>query len=369
MRSPAAVFPRSALTIRQETVFSGHLPGRPKALLMVGRWLVVLVAASDTAAVSVEPMNGKTGGVLSKTVENGTSLFSAWAIAPTPGDAKSFWVFDVTGARLARVQIDNGTFRPQDPIDLISDAHLMDAAPLTDSTFVATGLFTRSRVAFFDRTGRLRRLGGLPPPGPSTLPMAVRQQAQAGRLTVNPARGRIAIANAHSGEIEILNIDGSALARSDVRPLPSSPLKWTTLGGSTVLEVDTLAAYGYIDVASTTDLIVALFSGSAATPRGSAPSGGRIDLLDWNGRRLEAIELEGGDLIAIAIDSARSFLYGLTRDRPPRVVRLDLRDLAAVGLPTASEKRAKPRTGTGQPTVRHLRSRRVVSRTGVHLGQ
>ena len=249
----------------------------------------------------------------------------AWSVDPVAGHADSFWVYDVSLHRLTRVDLRR---RPGaapsfqlTPVDLVTDAAVLYAARAAGGGFAALGMFNTARIAFFDSAGKLTRLPPGSPPGSDTIAVSVRQHAYQSRMRPNADRSRWALAARNAGRLEVYDSSGSLVAEAKV-PFRFEPKYLARVRrGTALMSSGRDLRVGYVDVATTENLIFALFSGRTGVSHGMGRSsfGEYVHVFDWDGALRGVLRLDGAEASSIAVDERGTTLYAL-RQYPSRSV-------------------------------------------------
>lgn len=285
----------------------------PTSLAVVGDYLVVIDAASDSVLHLLDRHTGRFVRSLGRRGKGPGEFEGAWSLAKDLHASDAVWVYDLPLRRLTRVALraeENGPASARRLVHLTDGAVLTGPQWIAPDTILTLGFLLDARVALFDSTGR--RAGGIgtPPFSPgSGQPM---QAAQA-LLAPHPDRHRFAITNRYVSRIELLDV-----AHGTTRDV-TGPVAVNT--GRAAIDIDRFA---YVDVAGTAAEVVALFSGrNREEYAGRAGFGDRLHLFDWEGRFTGAYRLDA-DVLAIAVDEADGYVYALRHDPVPAVLRYRL---------------------------------------------
>lgn len=285
----------------------------PTRIAVVGDYLVVLDAASDSALHVLDRRSGRLVRSLGRRGEGPGEFKGAWSLAPDPRTGDAVWVYDLPLRRLTRVALPPA---PEGRASARRLVHLAGGAVLTGPRWIgpdsilSPGFLSDIRVALFDSTGR--QTGGL---GHAPFSADARQPMQAAQalLAAHPERHRYAIANRYVSRIELLDVE-----RGSSRTVPG-PVPVNTEATGVDLE-----RFAYVDAAGTATGVVALFSGrNREEYAGSAGFGDQLHLFDWEGRFLGAYRLDA-DVLAISVDESEGYVYALRHDPVPAVLRYRL---------------------------------------------
>lgn len=302
----------------------------PTDMALVGKYLVLLNTRGDPVIRVYDMPAGRFVRGFGREGSGPGEFQAAWSLDAEPGSRSAVWIFDIGLQRFTRVDLERD-FQPGSSLGSRS-VRIDASAPITapvwsgDSLLVSTGFFRDGgRLAQLDRTGRLLRIVGDDPPGGDETPMQVRQHAYQSTLRPNPRRSLFALGTRHADRLEILRMDGSRVA-SAARPAKFEPVYKSTLrAGEPTMDSGDEMRFGYIDLATTSDRIYALYSGrKRADFPGEANFGEFVHVYDWNARLVEVIQLDA-PAISIAADEARQTLYAVRHHPRPALVVYDLR--------------------------------------------
>jgi hypothetical protein len=306
--SPAAPAPLAGRVLHTSPVLA--LPTR---LAVVGEHLVVVDAASDSALHVLDRRSGRLLRSLGRRGKGPGEFQGAWSLAPDRAWPDAVWVYDLPLRRLTRVPLAREAdvrASARRMVRLAGGAVLTNPTWLGADTILSPGFLLDARVALFDGAGR--RIGQLgdPPLSPeSGQPM----QATQALVALHPDGRRIAIANRYVGRIELLDLPDGTVHTID------APVEVNA--GHAPIALDRFA---YLDVAGTTDRVIALFSGRTRDEYdGRAVFGDRLHVFDWEGRFQSEVRLDA-DALAIAVAEREGVVYALRHEPEPAVVRYRL---------------------------------------------
>lgn len=308
---------------------SSEVLAMPGDLALVGDHLVLLDGQGDSAVRVYRAATGQHLRSFGRMGHGPGEFQSVWSIDPVPGSPGAFWVYDLQLQRMTRVDLlrDFGQGRGYGRriVTLRGSGPATSPVWIGDSLLVSPGYFSEpARLAHFDAGGRMLRVVGEPPPGDPGVPVAVRQHAYRSKALPNPGRSLLAVATRHADRLEVHRPDGTVAARAG-RPLEFEPVYQTAMrGGEPAMASGEDLRFGYIDLATTSRHIYALYSGlRRADAPGRASFGRTVRVFDWNARLVRVIELDG-PYFSIAVDAADRRLYATRIDPSPAVVVLDL---------------------------------------------
>jgi hypothetical protein len=284
----------------------------PTSLRVIGDFIVVIDAASDSALHVFDRRTGEHVRSLGRRGKGPGEFYGAWSLESGLDSAPGVWVYDLPLRRMTEVSLAHVPDRvvAGAMVRMADGAVLTEPFWLTPDTIVTLGFFRDSRLALFDRSGH--RIGGLGSPAPEVAPNQPMQASQA-RLARHPAQPVLAVANRYVSRIEFID-----LATGSTQSV-SGPVSVNT--DRHPVEMDRFA---YVDVSAMADRVVALFSGRTTPEFGEdAVFGDRLHVFDWRGTFEGAFRLDA-DVLAIAMDQDGAFVYALRHEPVPAVVRFRL---------------------------------------------
>jgi hypothetical protein len=301
--------------------------GRPGKMAVVGTRLVVLDTSEPMVHIYQLPdvtrigSFGRNGG--------GPGEFrSATEIHVDPTDDDAFWIFDQSLSRMTRFAFAEDPLPRPDHLLTLSGPEaglFMQPVSLDDSTLVATGLFSRGRLAVARRDGStVRMIGDLPAENGADIPVTVLQHAYIARLATSSDGSRIVLATRHADQIEVFESDGDRVVKiqGSFGFSPIFTVRQTAAGVSMATGDD--LRFGYIDLTTTDGTIVALFSGrSRGEVPGRANFGDQIQIYDWVGNHRATYALPTRAL-SIAVDTLGMQLIAVVHDPEPSLLRFEI---------------------------------------------
>lgn len=314
------------IELSSEIVTEADFLALPKEIEVVGPYLAILDAASDSAVTVIRREDGAMVRAFGRRGDGPGEFAGTWSIETVPGDDETFWVYDVGLLRLSRIDL-NRVVRGEDPVvemvRLGAETQVIDPVWL-DTMVVGLGFFSSGRLALFDSQGQLLRRVGAEPPGSDDVPVTVRHHVYQSKLKANTSRTRLALATRHTDLVEIYRPDGTLVAAP--QPLFGFMPKFEVReqrGMPTMVTGDDLR-FGYIDLAATDDRIYALFSGRTRRGYpGFANFGQYVHVFDWHGE-LNAVYRLDSAAISISVDPSGRTLYAVRHEPHPAVVRYSL---------------------------------------------
>lgn len=311
-------------TISGTTILDSTRVETPYDLAVSGGRLFVLerfpppvLRAVRIGTWEVEDERGRRG-------EGPGEVAAPWQVIVAPNGEP--WIYDTRQERLVRLhRIDSATGALAGDEETItlrgSGAPIMSMKWLTDTTFVAYGLFHSERFGLFSVDGALLKEFGGVPEGPEAILVPFRNQYSEVEIAVHPSRQIFAAAMKNTGVIEIFDFTGErqVLVRTpfDFR----SSFTFTSTRQGRALGWNSDWRRGYIDVVATEDQIFALFSGRSLKRYGSDAAYGRyVHIFDWDGELQRILRLDM-DAFKIAVEPDGSAIYTASNDGLIPVVR------------------------------------------------
>jgi hypothetical protein len=284
----------------------------PTGLALVGDYLVVLDAASDSVLHVVDRRDGRLVRSLGRRGRGPGEFDGPWSLDVAEGAAPAVWVWDVPLRRLTHVPLipdSDAPLRETRQLRLADGVALTEPRWLGTDTIVSPGLAADTRLVLYDSTGQ--RIGGLGDGMPADPTQAF--QATQAELALRPELPVFAVASRYVSRIALVSSSGS---------------ESVTIEGPVSVNEDrptvALDHFAFLDVAGTREHVVALFSGRSRDDFGGrAVFGACLQVFDWQGVLKGAYRLDS-DLIAIAVDRDESAVYGVRHDPVPAVVRFAL---------------------------------------------
>lgn len=318
-------------------IATGDYLDQPGQIAVVGERLVVLDRSAPKVHLFRLP-NGERLGSFGQNGEGPGEFRSARHVQPDarhPGDA---WIFDLSLRRMTRLRLGEAAQPEVQEVVNLDDGGGVFLHPvwLTDSTFVASGIYPRhadGRVMLAGRTGAFIRMIGEAPrhPGAASIPTTVLQHAYEGPVTVRPDRSRFAIATKQADQVEFFRSDGTLVARvvGSTGFLPQFETRQRAEGVSMAIGDDLRA--GYVDLESTDKYVYALFSGRLMGEAGQQTFFGRqVHVFDWAGQMVARLDLDEPAIsIALTPDGLR--MFAVRHDPQPSVVGYNLPSLRSGG--------------------------------------
>lgn len=293
----------------------------PTRILLVGGTLAVLDRRADHVIRLYDPITGDRLATFGRHGQGPGEFTGAWDLF-RGNSPRSLWVLDVSLRRVTALTVDSlrasQKYRGDALVALSGEGSWESMRQFGVQGFVATGTFTRGRLAQYAPTGAfLRTVGTMPRPAARWGPV-VTQDAFAARLGNHQPTNRVVLAYRWTDRIEVRDPQGALLVSMD-RPLGFEPLVSDESGSRATFTFD--ARHAYLSTTSTERNVYALFSGRSEREAGMTMSFGRdVHVFSMDGRLRRILRLDA-DVMAIAIDDAARELYALAHEPEPRVLR------------------------------------------------
>ena len=308
-------------------LYDGEVLAMPSQVAVVGDRIVLVDGFAERPIHVLDAAGGTYVASLGRSGEGPGEFEWPRAVEPVGSGSDGFWVFDAALSRLTLVEPDLWAAQPSSErvtLSVRGPAQVTNVIRIGGDRLLGAGFFSDGRLGHFNGTGDYTGASGPLPVSATEAPPEVLQHAYRGVLKSDPARTRLVFANRHAGFLEIYGSDGEPLRRID-GPFEFEPSFTVKLGerGPGLATGDDLR-FGYVDVATTNDLIYALFSGRtrAGHPE-DAVYGQAVHVFDWDGTFVSILHLDA-DAMAIAVDEARTRLLAVCHLPAPAVLSYDL---------------------------------------------
>ena len=319
---PVAEFPLTGTSL-----YEGEILAMPSQVAVVGDRIVLVDGFAERPIHVLDAAGGTYVASFGRSGEGPGEFEWPRAVEPVGSGSDGFWVFDAALSRLTLVEPDLWASQPSSErvtLSVRGPAQVTNVIRIGENRLVAAGFFSDGRLGHFDGTGDYTGASGPLPVSATEAPPGVLQHAYRGVLKSDPARTRLVLANRHAGFLEVYGADGESLRRID-GPFEFEPSFTVRMGerGPGLATGDDLR-FGYVDVATTKNLIYALFSGRtrAGHPE-DAVYGQAVHVFDWGGELVSVLQLDA-DAMAIAVDEERSRLLTVRHLPTPAVLTYDL---------------------------------------------
>lgn len=287
---------------------------------------IALVDGFAENPIHVLDAGGRYLAGLGRTGEGPGEFQGPRSLEPT-ADGGGFWVFDAALSRLTLVEPDRWESMPASArvtLSVRGPAFVTNLVRRGDDGFLAAGFFGEGRLGHFTAEGKYEGASGAIPTSEIEAPPELLQHAYRGNLKADPAGTRLVFANRHAGFLEVFSSSGELLRRIE-GPFAFEPVFGVKAGerGPSLTTGEDLR-FGYVDVATTSDRIYALFSGrTRAGHPGEAVYGRDVHVFDWDGTLRSVMHLDA-DAMAIAVDSRRDRLLVVRHLPTPAVLSYQL---------------------------------------------
>jgi hypothetical protein len=306
-------------------LYDGELLAMPTQIVVSNDRIAMVDGFAETPIHVLDPAGRYLAGY-GRAGEGPGEFEGARALEPT-ADGQGFWVFDAALSRLTLVEPDRWEAIPASArvtLPIHGPAMVTNVVRRGDDGFLAAGFFGEGRLGHFTYEGEYEGASGAIPTSEIEAPPEVLQHAYRGNLKADPEGKRLVLANRHAGFLEVFSSDGDPIRRIE-GPFAFEPafrVKSGERGASMATGED--LRFGYVDVATTSDRIYALFSGrTRAGHPGEAIYARDVHVFDWDGTLRSVIHLDA-DIMAIAVDSRRGRLLAVRHLPTPAVVSYEL---------------------------------------------
>ena len=310
-RSDACLNDPAQVQLLEATIVSSSVALElPTDLTVVGGYLVVLDAASDSVLHMLDKNNGQVVQSLGRRGRGPGEFLGAWSVEGSRDMANHVWVYDLSLRRLTLVGLglaNGGEETAARMVRFVDGSIVTGPMWLDAATLVTPGFFSDVRLALYDTTGVRITNTGEPPFSPDVLRNAF-QLAQA-QLGMSADREHLVLASRYRSTLELF--DAAA------RPVGMITGPVRVADNERSPGTNRLA---YLDVAMTSNEIVALFSGREARAFGPSASFGRCLHVFGNDGQLRAASKANVDLLAITLEPSDGRVYGIIHDPRPAVV-------------------------------------------------
>jgi hypothetical protein len=267
---------------------------QPIDIIALSNTLVVLEGKGPTPLFVYSRSDGRLLAKWGTIGAASSSLLGPQSLESHHRDEKSVWVHDGAQSRMVRVPVSPPFVRskaePQ-TIPLPSTLTVFSPAPVGTDNFLVTGYLPNTRLALVDKHGQVISAMGAVPGNPSH-PISIRQEAYRSKLAANHSQKRVVLATRHADRLDIFSMQGTP-TRSAPRPFSFEPAYEVAQGANGPLMTSGAdLRFGYVDVAASSERIIALFSGvRRGEGKGTAQLGRELHVTDWDGRSLRRFSL------------------------------------------------------------------------------
>jgi len=315
------------ISLTGTSLYDGELLAMPSQVAVVGDRIVLVDGFAERPVHVLDAARGTYLAGFGRSGEGPGEFKWPRAVEPAGSGSDGFWVFDAALSRLTLVEPDRWVSLPSSQrvtLSVRAAAQVTNVVWIGEDRLVGAGFFSDGRIGHFDGAGSYTGASGPLPSSATAAPPQVLQHAYRGMLKSDPAHTRLVFANRNAGFLEVYGTDGELLRRID-GPFEFEPSFTVKLGerGLGLATGDDLR-FGYVDVATTNDRIYALFSGRTREGHPEDAVYGRtVHVFDWGGELISILRLDA-DVMAIAVDEARSRLLAVRHLPAPAVLAYDL---------------------------------------------
>lgn len=262
----------------------------------------MVVVAQNTQATLLKLFDRRSGRFLgavgAREPERGVYL-RAGALTVLP-KRQQVQMFDQFTSRLVSMGIGDSA-GTQTSIVVDTALSILETAWLPGGRFAGVGLKVPGSFALFAADGARARTVGPPPQVPATAPLFVRQHVGRTTMTISPKGDRVVLLGHYSDALVIYDTLGHVIASGERSVRFDPEFDVAMRRGAPSMQTVANTRIGYINAASTTDAIFALYSGRAVGARGArAFYGNHVLEFGWDGQLRRVHRLQG-DALAIAV--------------------------------------------------------------------
>jgi len=247
---------------------------------------------------------------------------SIWSIRKM--DENNFITFDFGRREVSRFNVINITGqKPEylyEPIKIRPT--LLDPDFLTDSTIVSNGLFeNKKRICEVSvKSGEILECYG-ELIDENNQPAFMTQQLYQSRAKIHPDKSKMAVVNRYGDMLEIFDLRKKQRENTIKGPVGFGPI-YKINESRTSVQFTKDTRFGYINLDTTNDYIIALFSG-AKQSEDQNNYGDYVHVFDWNGNFIKAFRLSD-KIIGLAYDEKSKSLFGTRHFPDVSIMKFDV---------------------------------------------
>jgi hypothetical protein len=320
-------YPGEVPTLHGSVVHESDGLAMPTQVTVAGDKLVVVDRFAERPVHVLSARSGEVVKSLGREGEGPGEFKVARFVDPDPVSEGAFWVYDAGLSRLTRVDLADWDQEPSWEhriVQLEASTTVLNPVWLDEERLLAAGLFLDGRLGRFDASGKAHGVVGPLPVTREGVPSNVVQHAFRGILKPRPDRALLALGTRHAATVEIFTAEGELVARAS-GPFSFQPVFQVAAraGGPSMASGGDLR-FGYVDIATTSDRIYALFSGRTRDGfPGRAVYAEYVHVFDWSGRYERAFRLDT-EVAAIAVDDEAGRLFAIRHLPEPAVLEYPL---------------------------------------------
>lgn len=291
----------------------------PVRMILIDTVLTVEDFSEEPALHFIDTKSGTQIAQFGRRGEGPGEFEDAWNMGLIPNRENAFSVYDTKLLRLTVIKVKKkGMLKLHPSILKIIKLHSTKGLPyypifVSDSSIVASGLYTNNRLAFFGDKGKVYRYTGMTPPGPSNIPGTIKNQAYKGILRMKSDGTKMVLACHFGDRLEFYNKSGKLYKIVEGKIKPEYELQ--NVNGNPVMGLDSKTRLGYLDIKCTNNYIFVLFSGRKM--HSGYEVANTIRVFDWNGKLVKVMKLNE-NIECIAINDKKNILYAINpMDKKP----------------------------------------------------
>lgn len=319
------IFPKS-LNVNGDRWEVYELLGKSYAIHVAGDYLIVRNDEADTKLTAIDLTHKKLiahfgfrGEGPSELINPGPILTNSTSFSVYDGGKKSLLKYE-----LLDISDEESPTPSMSPIDVDG---IISLASLSDSLFVASGVFFDGRLCLLDYRGNtIGWHGDYPISIDNNIPFHVLGIAYQSAICTKPNDSRIALATRYGGILQVFEqspVDETIVEIGGVN-LFSPELTTRDINGTPNFSPTQNTKWGYLSVVSTHELIFALYSGKIQQ-ESNFYSGNQVHVFDWDGNPYCQINLDC-EGISLAIEENRLLLLS-DSDSGYDIIEYDLTNL------------------------------------------
>lgn len=291
--SEQSVFPES-VEVAGHPLQIGSKLGRPYAIHVADDYLIVRDDGVDTKLTVLKLGDFESAYHFGKHGEGPDELINP---GPIFTNGNSFCVYDGGKRKLLKYRLDSIGEKELLPCSEFQTNlnGIISLEQLSDSAFVATGVFPDSRFCLINTSGNAAAwLGKYPIENQAEVPFHVTGMAFQSAMTKQQGSNRVAVATRYGGILQVFDFDWQNKSIKEIGGITlfSPELSTKDMNGTPNFRPNQTTKWGYLSVASTEKYIYALYSGRYQREGESFHSGNEVHVFDWDGKPLCLIHLD-----------------------------------------------------------------------------
>ena len=334
-----------ATSIVGERFLASEHFGLPTEIVFAADRLVVLDNQGDPWVHLIDADEARVVKSFGRRGEGPTEFRGVTSLLSSPADAGYVWVFDANGRKLVPFSLsgDHRAASSHQVIRLSSPQLVARLTWIAPDRMFGTGRFSDGTFVEIDRGGGVGPTFGPSPDGPKEVPLDKRHHASFGKIAANASLSLVARASHNSGRLDLFNFRGRRVGSADV------PVSFTPEAAPPDREAgETEWGYpyegshvGYLDLATTDDLIFALFSGGLRTGSflgDDEQRGHEVYVFTWSGELVRVFALEEPGPFALTVDPEARRMWTLVWHPEPAIRFYPVQGLLPAGLSASPDR-------------------------------